>query len=138
MWDGQTLAADRQATQGGRIFATRKLYRIDADRIAAVVGTTCRGLAVVEWLRNGGEFPTFGDDSGNCVVVVHRDGRILRYESDEMPVEVMDRTHTAGSGCDFAQAALACGKTAVEAVEIANLFSVDCGLGVDTLTFDDP
>lgn len=38
-----------------------------------------------------------------------------------------------GSGRDFAIAAMHCGKTAREAVEIASLYENGCGNGVDVL-----
>lgn len=39
----------------------------------------------------------------------------------------------AGSGADYAMGAMAAGKDAKEAVEIACRFDINCGLGVDVL-----
>jgi ATP-dependent protease HslVU (ClpYQ) peptidase subunit len=48
-------------------------------------------------------------------------------------VHYEDKKTATGSGRDYALAAMHCGKTAREAVEIACLFETGCGNGVDEL-----
>lgn len=45
------------------------------------------------------------------------------------------RKWAIGCGADFALAAMACGKTAVESVRIAAKLDSKCGMGVNTVRF---
>lgn len=142
VWDGRMMAADRMATNGGVKYSVAKLFRIDADRIAGVCGHLGHGLEVAAWLRANGpaaDYPKNQEADGSdwcTVLVAHRDGTLCRYESRAVPIPVLDPVHALGSGSDYALAAMSCGKSAAEAVEIASRWSLDCGLGVDVLTFE--
>lgn len=146
VWDGTTLAADRQAVSGGRIYRVRKIVRIDQNRIAGFAGCMTQGLKVIEWLRSGsglGDFPKLDREDDYCtVLLVERRGsrrpRLWRYESHAHPIAVRDRVHACGSGSDFAHGALALGASAREAVRVTIRLSADCGCGVDQLRLDDP
>lgn len=141
-WDGTTLAADRQADYGGAKLSVTKVYRLDEDRLAAISGSGAHGMALLEWLRGGGdlfEYPKpSSDEDVAFVLVVHRNGEVWNYERAGYRTPLHESVPLAmGGGRDFALGALAMGADARRAVEITNQLSSCCGMGVDTLTFDD-
>jgi ATP-dependent protease HslVU (ClpYQ) peptidase subunit len=138
-WDGETLAADRRASAWGHVHSVHKLFRLDADRLAGLAGNSARAIEVAAWLARRGpvdEFPEGAETENVTAIVVHRSGEVLRFENRGTGWLVRDPFHAIGSGADFAVAAMACGKTATEAVEITCRFSSECGNGVDTLRFE--
>lgn len=141
VWDGTTLAADKLAVNGGCAFRVTKIFRIDADRLAGIAGHLGRGMLVLDWLRRAGtaaEYPgSVKDDDWCSVMVVHRSGVIHLYESVGAPFAVDGYRHAIGSGRDFARAALWYGANALEAVRVASELSVDCGKGMNALTFEE-
>jgi ATP-dependent protease HslVU (ClpYQ) peptidase subunit len=138
-WDSVTLAADRQANASGAIYQVTKIFRV-GDTLVGLSGDFSHALMMLDWLRTNGNVANFpapiGEDKG-FLLVIHRDGRIQRYEYSPFPLLVEEKRHANGSGREFALAAMHCGRTAVEAVEVACALSCDCGLGIDTLTFED-
>lgn len=124
------LAADSCATvsgdQSGDIKAQcKKLYRkTTADGrqvIIATAGDSFPGIAFVDWYGSGKEPPERIADSDFTVLILV-DGAL--YESDGWCLleEVVSPYYAIGSGRKCAMAAMACGKTAIEAVEIAAMF----------------
>ena len=59
--------------------------------------------------------------------------KCLRYEQTPNPFVVEDKQWAIGSGRDYAIAAMHLGRTAAEAVAVACLFDVSCGMGIDTM-----
>lgn len=140
-WDGTTLAADKRAVYGAGTYTITKVFRVDEDRLAGVAGCMARAVLIVDWLRRNGppeEYPKQEDEADwvSCMVI-HRDGRIHRYETRGVPMLVENTRHATGSGRDFATAAMHCGCSAAEAVAVACAYSADCGDGIDTLTFEE-
>lgn len=138
-WDGTTLAADKRAVNSGLVRTTTKIFRV-GDKLCGVAGDFAQGLAMVAWAEGGfklDEFPESQRDKDEwATFVVIEDGKVLVYERGSHPLRFEDKHFAAGSGRDFALAAMHCGKTAAEAVEIACLFENGCGNGVDTLTLE--
>lgn len=139
-WDGKMLAADKQAVVASQKYPVTKVYRVDADRLAGISGHLGRGTTIVAWLRGGAvldQFPKSNADYDYTqVMVVSRAGDILVYENGAYPFTVNREQHCIGSGRDFGLSALFLGLNAESAVVHASNYSADCGLGVDTLTFD--
>jgi hypothetical protein len=138
VWDGKTLAADKRAICSF-VYSVTKIGRVGD----CLVGVSGRGDKIAEfrrWISEGRQEAAFpkrdSDDTFFTGLVIHRDGRIERYEGSPVPILVEDHVHAIGSGCEFARAALHLGCDAVKAVEVASLFSADCGNGVDMLSFD--
>lgn len=135
-WDGKTLAADKRAVNSGLVLTTTKIRRI-GDLLCGASGdisAAAEALAWVERGRNPDDYPAIQrsrDDYAGLLVI---DGeRVLKYERSPMPTVFEDAFFAIGSGRDFALAAMHCGKTASEAVEIASVFDCGCGNGVDVL-----
>jgi ATP-dependent protease HslVU (ClpYQ) peptidase subunit len=144
-WDGKTLAADRQATRQGTVHAVRKLHRV-RHYICGICGSADVGFALLEWLEHKGspvddrrEWPAqqATDEWAVLVVVDTRTRKMVWYGRQPYAHETTSPFIAWGSGRDIATGAMACGKSAVEAVEIACQFDADCGMGVDSMSLDD-
>ncbi len=140
-WDGKTLAADKRCTQAGLARTVTKIHKVGL-LLVGLAGDEETGLAMLEWVRNGRipeNFPSDvrdKDGDARCVLVVIEDGAVLVYQGSPWPAKYEDPFYATGSGRDYAIAAMHLGKTAREAVEIACLFDVSCGNGIDELIAD--
>ena len=136
-WDGERLAADKRASLGWLTRTTTKVFRA-GDSLAAYVGEADAGEEVLAWFIAGhdpGTFPESQRDRsiGSSLLVIRCDGEIWIYERTPYPIKFPPQNFAVGSGRDFALAAMHCGRTAVEAVEVACVFDSGCGNGVDVL-----
>jgi len=137
-WDGVTLAADKQASSNGMIRTVTKIFKLPDGSLFGGSGDFAFILQMYEWLQDGEKFPEAQrdkDDWQPCFVI-SREG-VFVYERAPCPIRYEDFFFASGSGRDFALAALHCGKTAREAVELACKLSYECGNGIDTLTLGD-
>lgn len=139
-WDGTTLAADKRAIAQSHCWTITKIARVGEF----LVGVSGRGEKIREfqqWIERGRvpeQYPKRNsEEEWFCGLVIGRDGVIEHYEASPLPMIVEDPTHAIGTARDFARAAMHLGKTAREAVELACLFSADCGNGVDSISFSD-
>lgn len=138
-WDGMTLAADRQATVGNAVFMVNKLHRHDGW-ILAYFGDADAGEEVLTWFRAGAKPEDFPenqrkDDRFSPLLAIRR-GEIIVFERTPQAVRYPPQRFAMGSGRDFALAAMHCGRTAAEAVEVAALFDPGTGFGVDTMVLE--
>jgi ATP-dependent protease HslVU (ClpYQ) peptidase subunit len=136
-WDGYTLAADKRETNGSLIRTTTKIFRIHSC-LVGYAGEATFGEQMIAWFQAGEkaeDFPKEQRDKDDWVplLVIRENGKIHKYERTLYPLKYQDKQFAIGSGRDFALAAMACGKTASEAVEVASMFDSNCGDGVDTL-----
>lgn len=135
-WDGKTLASDRQSTTANMRRMTKKIYRL-SDGLLALTGGGIHGHELLAWFqgdRDVAKWPKLAGDDSASVIHITKAG-VLVYSGDLMPFgePVLNPFIAFGSGRDYAMAAMHLGRTAAEAVEIASLFDVSCGMGVDTL-----
>lgn len=77
------------------------------------------------------------DDTWCRLIVVNGLGAFF-YERLPVEIRVEDSFMAWGSGRDFALGAMACGKSACEAVEVACKFDTGCGNGIDAIVLDAP
>lgn len=137
-WDGKSLAADKQATNTGLRHLTTKLRRGNQCRLVfAYTGDQDSAEGMVKWFEDGAEadkFPAYQNDKERWArLIVASDGGLVLYERTPHPIPVLDPFMAWGAGRDYAMGAMACGKTAREAVEIAMRFDISCGLGIDEI-----
>lgn len=135
-WDGKTLAADRQSTTNNMRRATRKIYEVN-DGLVAITGGACHGHALLDWFytdRDPKNWPVSSKDGCSNIIHFTKAG-IWVYAGDEPAFgePVLSPFIAFGSGRDYAMAAMHLGKNAKDAVKIACLFDVSCGMGIDTL-----
>jgi ATP-dependent protease HslVU (ClpYQ) peptidase subunit len=133
-WDGKTIAADRMASNGNTKREMRKLQRLANGGVATFSGLTASGRRLVHWYEGGASIETWPElgEEYVCLVIFDREG-LKFYESAPFPERIEGEFWAFGSGRDFAIAAMACGKSATEAVEIACRFDNGCGMGVDSM-----
>lgn len=139
-WDGKTLAADKRAVLAGFKGGTvTKIHRWDGG-LCAFSGDFALGVAMLEWLRAGAkpsEFPQRQrTDDWVSFMVVHEDGRVVRYEKDPVALPFENVPQAMGSGRDYALAAMHLGFDARRAVEVACALDNGCGNGIDTMTLE--
>lgn len=135
-WDGKTLAADRLRVTCGLKSTATKIYRVPGG-IVGFAGSEVHALRVLAWFRGarGGEFPAPpSSDEGADALFIDSSGAWF-YASTCHGVGIYrdDPFLAMGCGRDYAMAALYCGKTAREAVEVACALDNGCGYGIDTL-----
>lgn len=136
-WDGINVAADKRAVCGNMIHTTTKLRRLPSGEILGWTGCEASGHALVAWYTDGADVTKWPecqkDDKewGRLIVVNSRGARY--FERQPFSVKVEDAFMSWGCGADFARAAMHCGKTAKEAVEIACLYDNGCGNGIDVM-----
>lgn len=134
-WDGKTLAADKRAVNCGLSRTVTKISRNRNGELLGVTGDFAAGLALRAWYEAGANAKEFPDLKGDTatLVVVSRTGVRLYESGGPWPVCIEDAFFAAGSGRDFALAAMELGRNASQAVALACKFQSDCGNGVDAL-----
>lgn len=136
-WDGKTLAADRQATNCGMRFETTKIFRLADGSVCAATGAHAAATIMRQWYEDGADLSKYPEcqkttDDWARLVVARPDGAVWWYEGLPAALRCESVPAAFGSGRDFAMGAMLAGADARRAVEITNLVSVDCGLGVDS------
>jgi hypothetical protein len=126
-WDGKTLATDSQCTCGHLKTYVKKIVRSD-ERSASMAasGNYLRIQLIMDFFINSTDplstlkLPE-SDEEGDAVdvLVVFDDGHALFYGGDLHHISMVEAPFTLGAGGDIALGALKAGKTAEEAVKIA-------------------
>lgn len=132
VWDGKHLCSDSQATCGHLKTYVKKVVRSD-DRHAsmAAAGSYVRIQLIMDYFTNCTDplskmnLPE-SDEEGDEVdiLVVFDSGQALFYGGDLKHLSIVEAPFTLGAGGDIALGALCCGKTAEEAVKIAEQHDV--------------
>tara|TARA_R110000824_G_C14668764_1_gene618783 strand:+ start:24 stop:503 length:480 start_codon:yes stop_codon:yes gene_type:complete len=148
VWDGETLATDRQASDGSLKWETDKAWyvmRDDKPYIVSGVGYLKYIITLREWFTNGADpekYP-YGLRTGTSrittqqLVVIDRDKGLIVYDDSPFPVEQGFTPCAFGDGKEFAYGALSMGATASEAVGVTNEHSLHCGKGVSLYSLHD-
>jgi ATP-dependent protease HslVU (ClpYQ) peptidase subunit len=135
-WDGKTLAADKMACSAGYGYTVTKVHRLRDGGIAAFAGDGDGAMALLAWLnaaQNPAAYPEAQKDNDTSALVIRPDGSVWSYGKTPYPQRIECERYGMGHGRDFALAAMHCGKSAREAVDLACQLDVYCGNGVDTL-----
>lgn len=130
---GGVLAADSRA-YGGKYAATpgakRKLYRLpDGSILGVVSGIVGFSERFAAWLESGAVPDKFGDgEQAFKALLVRPSCKVFLYVDSLYPSGPIDSEfYAVGSGDDYALGAMACGCSAVQAVEIAARFDPHTG-----------
>lgn len=137
-FDGRMLAADKRATAGGGIARTVTKIERHGNALLAIVGNWDVGAEMPEWFKAGADpekFPAKAREDEATLIVITT-GCIKTYAIGPYAMRIEQDRCAFGSGRDFAEAAMYCGKSAADAVEIACIFQTDCGNGVDVLELE--
>jgi hypothetical protein len=138
VWDGKTLAADRQCTWDDLKSVVNKLDEIQGF-LFGCAGKYAYAQNMIEWYRAGAnpdDFPeTNKGEDGVDMLVITPDREIFVYGESPYPMVFTQSEKIAiGTGKGIAYGAMAMGATAVQAVRIASKYDVNTGMGIDTLT----
>lgn len=143
VWDGKTLAADRQANVVGMRRQVCKILKLPSNGgLVGFSGDFDLAQDMHNWLYDGAlpkSFPESQkiDDKMVNTLWIPSPDKIFVFERSPYPIDFSaNKVICMGSGRDFAYGALEMGADAVRAVEIANKYDVGSGMGVDTLVFD--
>ena len=147
VWDGETLATDRQANDGYEKWESEKAWYVTHKNKVHMVsgyGVLKDIIALREWFRKGADedcFPlTSGSNSVSLsaqLIVVNATEGLKVYQGVPHPIVRGFTPCAFGNGKDFALGALSMGARSVEAVSIANEHSLYCGKGVTELSLKD-
>lgn len=135
-WDGKWLAADKQSTDVGLRRTTTKIRIAQNGNLMGASGDSgvCEALRL--WYDAGAKPADFPDkDKSSRLLVIDKTGQPWFYDANPTPIRFEGQRFAMGSGRDYAETAMYLGKNAREAVEIASLFDINCGQGVDVLGF---
>lgn len=135
VWDGKTLAADKRMTDGGGMARTVTKIQRHENVLLAWTGALDTGLELREWFKAGAvpaAFPAKAREDIATLVVISA-GKVETYNASPNGVRIEADRCAFGSGRDYAEAAMYCGRDAAEAAAIACRFQCDCGNGIDTL-----
>lgn len=143
VWDGKTLAADRQVTDGSMVRSTTKIRAIKTGKfkgyLMGAVGATATANLAMDWFESGANPSHFpyeymkNAEMGASLVVITQTKEIWRFDHLPVPIIMEDEEYATGSGRDFAYGALSMGADAVQACEIACTHSVECGVAIDSI-----
>jgi ATP-dependent protease HslVU (ClpYQ) peptidase subunit len=135
------LAVDTQVTSGNRKFRTHKVAQLPCGGLIAGTGNLAHILKAQRWAQAGlteDAKPDFGDEPEMECLIIKGDGSIWLLDDELEPMPVTDEFIAIGSGGPYAQAAMACGKSAAEAVAIAARFDAATSEPVDTYRLGTP
>jgi hypothetical protein len=141
-WDGKTLAADKRGDCCGFALTLTKVCRFSNGHLGAGCGNSHDIRELLAWYEAGAKPESFparqkGERDGtSALVVIQGDGTPLHFDGGPYPIRIENKFFAAGSGRDYAIAAMHYGKTAHEAVALASLYDLGCGNGIDTLELE--
>lgn len=146
VYDGKTLATDRMAIDQDIKQSTQKAWYAQHPSLGKVIISGAGDINKLNDMRNWylkgadpAKFPKSQMSTPFCqfIVVTKQRGytsNLLRWEQSPTPITMGEGIYAIGQGSHFAYGAMAMGATAEQAVEVANKFSIFCGLGVDKYT----
>jgi hypothetical protein len=143
-WDGITMASDRRVIFNDINFDTSKIKAFpDSGILAAACGNSSIALSMFKWIGDGMDplkwaelrtiTPPDADRVFHALVIINL-APFLIVDHPE-PVPIYNDFVAIGSGSHFAMAAMHAGRTAVQAIEIAEYYDAYTGGGCDSYTW---
>ena len=108
------MAADSQSEWFYVEQCNQKIFRVNG-MLVGVAGQLGDAIKFRNWLKNGGDRPVITEKFSAIVV---KNKKVLQYDACLEPMKT-EGYAAVGSGACFAIAAMDCGKSAKEALEIA-------------------
>ena len=133
VWDGKTLATDRQANDGSMKWEAEKAWYVGTDHIVSGIGVLGSILKMRDWFVSGADPATLNVQPNSAELIVVSSEGLSVISSNGTSVE-LSAPMAFGEGREYALGAMAMGATAQEAVQIANEYSLHCGKGVSCYT----
>jgi hypothetical protein len=127
-WRDGVLAADSTGDSGGVRVNITKIFPAGKGRWAAMAGDYALGIRYIRAFAKGETIDLSADEAKEFhVVIMNPDGTLLECEDGKTALPIEDRFYAIGSGRKCALAAMACGKSAIQAVRIAAQFDINTG-----------
>ena len=150
VWDGKTLATDRQANDGYMKWEAEKAWYVtrqiehaihkgayrNVHFILSGVGTLGSILKMRDCFKKHGDLSTLEIQPNSAELIVVSNKGLTVWSSNGTSVE-LSAPMAFGEGREYALGAMAMGAKASEAVQIANEYSLHCGKGVSCYTLQD-
>jgi ATP-dependent HslUV protease subunit HslV len=134
------LAADTQMTcSDGSRWRVTKLERLPDGSIVGFSGDSKLIPRLVRWISRGmtaRNRPRFKDDDVAEVLLVKPDGTVWLVDTSLVPERITSAQAAIGSGGPYAMGAMACGRDAEAAVNIACLFDSSSSPPVETMSIE--
>ena len=122
------IASDSKVTWNGPAYSTLKIFKAKDGTLCAFCGHLSAGKKFAEWVQEGcnrKKSPVFEEGENYSGVTINAKG-VFSWDETMIPSEIVDDKFFAmGSGGAYALAALHCGKTLEEAVELAIKLDVE-------------
>lgn len=116
------LVADSSCNDGDQRWEVEKVERI-GDALYATAGKAADGEKFYAWIRRGKRGRKPEVDEGFDALALSKGGLFL-YDQEMVPMK-LPNPHAIGTGGKAARVAMMCGKTPVEAAELACLVDSD-------------
>lgn len=138
VWDGKTLAADKQLNDNSIALSSTKIYKFE-NHLLFAAGAMTDIQAMLEWWKRGADpkdFPSSQSVKENMIAfqIIKPDKTLWILEGHPYPYQIENSKFAVGSGRNYALGALSMGADAVKAVEVACEWDLNSGCGIDTLT----
>ena len=145
-WDGKTLSADRQVTNGMTRLSTTKIFKVFQHYkpfLVAITGDATIGMELIEWFKEGAEpdkYPSKNSENLASLIVIDKDENggvisVYKYERTGYPYQYQGKFWAFGCSDESAMVAMELGASSAKAVELCSKYNTGCGCGVDTLEF---
>ena len=130
--DGVTIAADGRQCSGSEVITDngRKII-VRGGHIFAIAGGQAAAVAAIDWVLAGAihdEAPKAGEH-GWRLIVIDPNRRLVRYTSECPYPDEFYYPQSFAAGADFARAAMLCGKSPAEAVQLVIDNNLETGTG---------
>lgn len=137
-FDGKQFAVDSQWTHGDTPIYRSKLRRITfrGERaVAAGAGLVEHWTPVIEWIASEckGEPPEIAEKNNFSILIVTKSRGVFYMDESLFVFELGQTRWAIGTGSDYALGAMAAGKTAAEAVEVASALDINTGGNIDSV-----
>jgi ATP-dependent protease HslVU (ClpYQ) peptidase subunit len=132
------MAADTQGTRSGSRIRIKKIRKLSDGSLFAGAGASGAIVKLQRWVEAGcpeDKPPKLGlaDDEEVECIVLRSDGTLVLIDETLAP-ETLDQDFIAiGTGCEYALGAMACGRSAAQAVKIAARFDTNTSEPVEAM-----
>ncbi len=136
------MASDTQVTSGCRKLRACKVQRLKCGGLIGGSGNWAHLMKVRRWAEAGfpaDDQPDFGADEGEFeCLIVKGDGRVYLLDDEMELMPFTDEFIAVGSGGCYAVAAMHCGRTPAEAVEVAGIYDASTSGPVEVWQLEKP
>lgn len=131
-WDGTYMVGDTQGSAGSTIFKVIKVWKVEPKGMDPILlggaGSYPDIIAFKMWVEAGMDltkWPPHMRPDESTILLVKKDGTMMRFEGSPYPLPIMEKFSAIGSGGRVAMAAMEMGADAVRAVEIAKKYDLE-------------